>query len=197
MSTTARKGVSTSAPGMLVHDHDGVWHTGIDFADHHGHYARILWGILGRGTFSAVLAASRVFLTPFQAEYTITVDRILHVNRNPSVGNFRQAIYADGGDTPVGGALLVESASTLTTGVDRKQELTIADLQLTPGLYWLALNKDTAGDNLNATHASYGRGGTLTGFSFAHAYGAFPNPCPAAATYINTPIMGVRVKSVP
>ena len=107
-------------------------------------------------------------------------------------------IYADNGDTPVGGSLLEESGSTVAAAA-RKNELTIASLQLDPGLYWLAFQEsNSACDTVGAdTIPAYARGGTLQSVTYNLIFGAFTDPCPVVADNNTMPALYVRVASVP
>ena len=162
------------------------------------HYARYLWDLfIVRGWAAMASPANWASIVPFQAEYAVTIDRIFHHNDTVSAGNFRAGIYADNGDTPVGGALLAESAAVATTGVNQKQEVPIPPLSLPAGLYWLAHQKDDDADRLYIHPQAESAGGTLIGRAYALAFGPFTNPCPAAPITNSPTQLGVRVASVP
>ena len=136
-----------------------------------------------------------VRLTPIQIPYDMTVDRIVYCTT--VAGNVRVGIYADNGNQPDGGALLVESVSLPATA--NKSEYTIANTALTKGLYWLALNNDAAGLNFNTPFSRIAPGGTLFHRSYNLVYAAFTNPCPATVTLgIGSSAIGwIRVFSIP
>jgi hypothetical protein len=110
-------------------------------------------------------------------------------------------IYRDNGDTPVGGAVVVQSASIAKSGTNRTQEFTVATTSLQPGLYWIALVSDE-----NTTKFDrYGVSEFFTGGTFFAAYydrgggyGALTDPCPAITALTSMALHAfVRVASVP
>lgn len=175
-----------------VHNHPA----GLGFSLHHSHYARTWQTRFQIGT-PVALVAGRVYMTPIQIPWTMTVDRVFVWYTTPVAGNMRAGIYADNGGTPVGGALQVESASIVKSGTWRQQEFTIVATQLTPGLYWLPVVSD------EATTKAYPSGleaigGTLLDYFYDFAYGPLTNPCPASADALGAGIgKGVRVSSSP
>jgi hypothetical protein len=138
-------------------------------------------------------------MAPIQISVTLTIDRIAVIWGGTTAGNARIALYRDNGDTPVGGALVVQSASIAKAGTTRKQEFTIAATQLTPGLYWIAIQSDENTSKFERIDLAYEAGGTLTGYYYTlGGYGVFTNPCPAsAATAAICPGGYVRVASIP
>lgn len=177
------------------HEHDHV--AGLGFDLHHDHYARTLKPKFTQfGTTTTVQDV--VKLCPLEIPFTVTIDRIGVIWDTPVAGNFRLAIYEDNGDTPAGGALSVESASVAKAGINQAQELTVANTQLTLGLYWLAYNSDEAASVYIRVQPFEGLvGGTLITYQYALAYGAFTDPCPAVASIVSIPFMYVRVASIP
>lgn len=160
-------------------------------------YARMNWCILKGGTNSLTLTAQRLYATPYQATFRQTLDRIGWCNLDVAQGNVKLAIYEDNGDTPVGGALIVGSASIAVAGIQRKQEATIADTQLDPGLYWLILLA-LAGlqPNIMRPNSPVRAFGTLFGVVANIASDNLPDPAPAMSQE-EIPTLYVRVKSVP
>jgi len=147
-------------------------------------------------------AAGRVWLSPIEITRTLTVDRIGWKNFGTITGNFRAGIYNDGaaGDTPALAALIIESASVAGTGTQRKQEVTIANTRLTPGLYWLAIQGDQSADTIGAVAWNITIAGTLRGYCFDNAggYGAFENPQASALIVdVRSRCLYVRVASIP
>jgi hypothetical protein len=106
-------------------------------------------------------------------------------------GNIRLGLYRDNGDTPAGGALVVETASVALANF--KNEVVIADTVLEPGLYWFALQNDDATPVFITSDQTESLGGTLQCYVFAQGYGAFTDPCPAVAFEMYTPLGFVRV----
>lgn len=137
--------------------------------------------------------ANAVYLWPVVVPHRVTVERIFFVHVAVAAGNWRAGIYADNGDTPVGGALLCESPSTLSNGTNRCQELTVPDTVLDPGLYWIALAASTTTDTYFYILPQLTIGCTLTGHAYAlGAWGPLTNPCPATAAYYYQPMTGLR-----
>lgn len=157
-------------------------------------YRRYLIPFFGTYNDWFTLTANTVYIVPMEVPYRCVVDRIVVAYYGPVAGNIRACIYRDNGETPVGGALIVESASVAKTGTVRKQEITIADTLLRPGLYWLAINTDESTTNI--IHIwPWNLGGTLICYTYALAYGAFTNPCPAAAGGA-APMATLRVRNI-
>lgn len=175
-----------------VHNHPAA----LGFALHHDHYHRML---------ECAFTASNddlgqdeyCLLVPLIVPYLMTVDRIGWINTTPSAGNMRACLYMDNGDIPQGGALIVESASVASPGANRKMEVTIADTQLTPALYWIAMQTSAWDDEIANNIDDQSLGGTLQGYGFDIAYAAFPDPCPVVAVEAFVWWAYVRVKSVP
>lgn len=151
----------------------------------HRHYKRMVWSelaYLGYGTL-VESEIGRCRLIPVQIEEQCTAEILGHVNETPIVeGNFRQCIYRDGtlGDHPAGGALVVESASVALAAASQKDEVAIASTTLTPGLYWLGMQIDTAGSEFYRPIAAIASGGTLLNYYYdvGGGYGPFTDPCP-------------------
>jgi hypothetical protein len=164
-------------------------------------YRRIISsGEILLGTSGAlVLTTARCYLTPIQIHVALTIDRLGWIQDTVSAGNVRQGLYRDMGDTPLGGPLVVESASIAKAGTARKMEVTIVPTQLNIGLYWAVLQSDEATSNavLHATDPC--AGGTLVPYYYDRGggYGAFTNPCPALTGGVNGILQYVRVKSIP
>lgn len=168
-------------------------------ADHPRPYRRYihsaeLWGTAFTGT---LFVTGRVYVAPIQIPVTLTIDRLGWIQDNVSAGNVRNGLYRDMGDTPVGGALVVESASIAKAGTLRKMEAVIVDTQLSPGLYWRAIRSDENTSTFAAHGVSYPLGGSLLGGYYDAAYGAFTNPFPAITPNNNAPGQYVRVRSIP
>jgi len=177
----------------MPHHGEGVGVAGVT------HYKRILEPI-GVNDFGGQNppAVGRVYLRPYQVEFPMTIDRLALVVRVAN-GNGILGVYEDNGDTPAGGALVVESAAiAFVFGV---QEFPIVPVSLVGQLIWIAL------EGSDAT-ASWGRTGltavaanaTLDQYFYDRgAFGALTDPCPAVAVYDGAPpwISYMRVASVP
>lgn len=129
---------------------------------------------------AAIGTAGRVYLTPLIIKDTVTVDRIGLTMDDPTAGNWTVGIYADNGDTPQGGDLIVESASTSKGASWTSQEITITPTTLQPGTYWLAIQSDEVTTVIMRTSSMYS-GITLNPryYDRGGGYGALTNPCPA------------------
>lgn len=159
---------------------------------------RYIWATPSGGLGTQPLTMTvvgRVYLTPIDVPWNMTVDRIIVNFENPVAGNVRVAIYEEGAaDTPVGGALLVESGSTVIAGANGWQAITIANTALNAGQHYVAIQSDATTcqvvafqDNLQFFQKYYDLG----------AYGLFTDPCPAIVVYSRPANMGLRVASIP
>lgn len=161
-------------------------------------YRRYLTGYMGLISDAfGTMVANRVYLIPLEVEYAlgVTVDRVLLIYDTPVAGNVRAGIYEDNGETPVGGALMVDSGSVAKTGTYQKQEVTIAETFLPRGLHWLAVQSDEA--TTKYCRNILGVAGTLRTYQYDPVGYAFTDPCPAVAASNNLPVLGVRVAHIP
>lgn len=143
------------------------------------------------------MGAGRVYLIPVEVERKMTIDRICVPLSFPAAGNIRVGVYADNGDTPVGAALIVESASVAKT--QNRQEVVIADTTLEAGLYWFGVQSDEGTTVLISESDSFAIGGTLQGHFYDRVggYGAFTTPCPGVGEFEKaTVILSARIKSL-
>ena len=160
-------------------------------------YLKSLFDMRADATLTHV--ANRVYLTPIEVPVRLTVDRICVSKLGVAAGNYRAGIYKDNGNTPTGGALVVESDSIAKGGAWASIELTIAATQLEPGLYWIAILSDEATTQVLATYNSEGVGLSVENRYYdIGAYGALTNPCPATllAPNGNCPNSMLRVSSI-
>lgn len=151
--------------------------------------------IFYRPVLTAV-TVGRVTVAPIELPLRVTLDRLCYVC-GIAAGNVRLGIYADNAGLPDGGALLADTGSL--AAVLNNDGKAIANIQLGPGLIWVAFQNDGA---LSAfVYQPFSpQGGTLTVRTFAQAYGAFPDPCPVTAEIVfvsESPYLFVRVASVP
>lgn len=86
-------------------------------------------------------SANQAVYIPFGVTRTVTAYRAFVYNGTAVSGNFDIGIYDSAG------ARVVNSGSTAQSGTSANQEVDIADTQLTPGLYYMAL----VFDNTTAT----------------------------------------------
>ena len=140
----------------------------------------MFWGNVPVGAGFTLTPAGRVFLVPLQVEVQCHIDTICFVVTTQA-GNVRVGIYRDNGDTAAGGALVVESASVACGAAGSVQEVAVADTELTPGFYWVAIQSDTTTAVLYRGSGAHATSGSLRveRFDNGGGYGAFDNPCPA------------------
>lgn len=186
--------------GLVTPAHAHADLSTVTFAQHHAHFSRVDEPI--GANYSAANAnpvAARVYIRPLNVVTTRTYDILGYICATAN-GNVRMCFYEDNGDTPVGGALIVETASVACAVV--AQEIAIAATQIDESLIHIALQFSDATavlrvgswqhiteNNATVKEYFYDRGG---------GYGAFTDPCPAAA--VNTgqsPVMFSRVASLP
>lgn len=155
------------------------------------------WGVLVRGNWTSnALTAQYLSLTPYIASFQQTLDRLGWVASSVTAGSVKMGLYMDNGDTPVGGALIVGSAAVAALA-NQKNELTIVDSQIDPGLYWLAQLAQTG---INASKYYIDEpghlGGTLCSYGDGIGSDDLPAICPDV-TENQTKIMYARIASVP
>jgi len=161
-------------------------------------YRRLLRPVYDYSVYNDLtVATARVYLIPLEVPVTLTTDAIWVAYLDPSVGNCRAAIYADNGETPVGGALIVESASVAKGGIWSSQDITIADIELNPGLYWLAYQSDENTTIVYGHNTAMINNLRISSYRYdLGAYGAFTDPCPAVTVEHATPYLRLWVKSI-
>lgn len=188
-------------PGEVRVDHVHNHPAALGFDLHHDHYAKFWPVTIQVPTNDAnTMTTARVYLMPVQVLFLSTVDRICVICAAVSAGNMTVGIYEDNGGTPVGGALVVESASLAKPGNFRHVEYTIADTQLVPGLYWVAVESDEATTiliDVEMFGGLIGRPIEPHTYDRAGGYGPLTDPCPATANPAHAPLMYLRVASVP
>jgi len=155
---------------------------------------------LARQMFSLTVAstafglAGRVVISPIDASWPMTIDRIIYQVGTTSAGNVRIGLYREGAiaDSPQGAALVVESASVAQSTAGYLQMVTIADTVLTPGQYFIGLQ----GDDVLGTFRSSSTGDTIIGsyYDRGGGYGAFTDPCPTITAAAVVPFFMIRIK---
>jgi hypothetical protein len=178
-----------------VHNHP----EGLGSQLHHTHYDRMRATILPPNLVATTNPTEgRVYLLPYIVPFQHTVELIGYV-AGAVAGNCIVGIYADDGDTPAGGALIVESASVAIPAVaNHMKELAIADTQLAAALYWLAIEFDDDSSAFRDIPAQL-VDGTLVAYYYDRAggYGALTDPCPAVTEQADGPWMYTIIASVP
>lgn len=166
----------------------------------HDHYLRMEDCVLPYALNLALVATiARVYLVPYQARVTQTVEAIGWCSGAVAAGNYITGIYEDNGDTPVGGAVIVESPSAAVPGANQLVESTILATQIDPALYWLAVEFDDNTNTARRIDGSVKQGGTLETHFYLRAmgYGALTDPCPATTTQQHNPWQYLLIASVP
>lgn len=158
--------------------------------------------------------AGSIRLYPFYVHSLLTIDRLgVCVTTLFAGGNIQAAIYASDPNTlkPTGDALV--STASMSGAATGSVESTVA-VTLQPGLYWAATNCDNATNVMDAngststwmaraigsaTQASCWTtgGGTLSGITFAQAFGTWPDLTGQTFAELTTsqriPLIGFRV----
>jgi len=169
-------------------------------------YSRLLYNHACIDSVSSAWGAiRRTYLAPIQVPFRLTVDRIWAMFGTTVISNIAGAIYKDNGDTPVGGARVVQFGSTgmVVADSNRIKGFVIADTALDAKLHWLAIQASASGNWLYLPSARWtaGNTGTLQGYRFTVDVGVFPtltDPCPACTLdATGLWVGGLRVKSVP
>jgi len=163
-----------------------------------GFHAETLHSFFPNTGSTEVVATARVYVNPIVVPVDLYVDAVIIHLGDPVAGNVIVGIYADNTDTPVGGAVIIESASTAKTGTNRQMEVAITETLLTKGLYWLAIESDEATTILQKSSGYWCAGGTLKSHTYERAggYGALTDPCPATTTDSVSLIVDLRVSKV-
>jgi hypothetical protein len=130
-------------------------------------------------TTTAAFTAGRVYMSPIYIPMLLRARKIGFVIDSVNA-NFTVGLYQDNGSTPVGGTLIVQSASTAGAGTFTRMENTIADTYLEEGLYWIAIEADAAAVCLRGSGDTY-VGGSYVGsyYDRGGGYGTLTTPCPA------------------
>ena len=127
----------------------------------------------------ATILNTRVYLQLIELEFPTTIDAVVFNNGATAAGNIRVGIYSAGAsDTPAGGTLQRESASTAIGAVFSCQIISLSSsVTLAAGQYWIAL----CCSNATTTPVRNGNyawpAGTVC--TFDQAFGALPTTCPA------------------
>lgn len=122
--------------------------TGIVWQEHRVHFLRELhteglWGGTGNAPSEGV---TRVYYSPLQIPFQLTIDRLGCVHAGVAAGNFYLGIYDSLNDAP--NNRLALTALTACSGINQKQlvPMTVPTLQLNPGLHFISINVDNTLD---------------------------------------------------
>lgn len=150
---------------------------------------------------TTLTTGNTLFAIPFIVVKTTTFDRIaVHVSTLEASTNVRLGIYNDDGTINPGSRIV--DAGTIDAGSTGVKTIVI-NQTLTPGLYWLAsVSNTTTGAIRSASSTAMitvlGLLSTAftsknTGYSVIFAFGALPDPFPAASQITTSvPIIAVR-----
>lgn len=146
-------------------------------------------------TSSAFGTAGRVFLNQFVVKHPLIIDRLCYQVGLASAGNVRLGVYREGAtpESPDGGEVVVESASVAQEAITYFQLVTIAEIHLERGKYFLGIQ----GDDVTGTFWTVrSPDGDPCLRYYDHGYGAFTDPCSATAPISNSIDGTVRVARV-
>jgi hypothetical protein len=131
----------------------------------------IAWEVVGQRSFSRyiqtlwskgfetaqALNTNNIYYSPIEIPYTLTIDRLGLTHGGVAAGQFYMAIYDSLNEAPVN--RIGVSASTVCAGINQKEQvpLTIGNLQLTPGCYFLAVESNNNTDTFLAYNADWWR----------------------------------------
>jgi len=197
---------------MLYRDNGVIWEPvahgnlgGVTFGQHHAHYYKYLktYPFDSSGLNLLTLdTAGRAFLAPLEVPFRCTLDRLVAIWADVTAGNVRMGLYVNNTvavNTPVGGALVVETASVAKTGTYRTQEITISNIVVDPGFYFLAIMSDETTSRCPMCWSPFLQQSIMIGAIYDRfgGYGPFTNPCPALAAYDEVPDQAARIASIP
>lgn len=166
-------------------------------ADHPGFVAGRWYFPLSGVTLAAgaAISANSIRMLPFMLKQRITIsDLAARVSTTSASGNFQLAIYGSLATTkyPTGNVLAATGNMSTTSSGGVTADITGADVQLEPGLYWMAINQDnstavyqTIGAGAihaleligSATESNFSSASGVPGFylSFAQTFGTWPD----------------------
>ena len=150
--------------------------------------------------------SGRVFLQAIQVPRQLTVDQFLIPILNSGTGNYRGCLYADNGDTPVGGKLTIDTGdvASAANSLDPVGTLSVSPVvSLKPGLYWIGYQTSVVGASMR-TDGSGSSSNLLPAifngcfYDNPGGYGAPQDPCPAVTNLSSQCVYQyLRVLSVP
>lgn len=112
----------------------------------------------------AVHSATVTRYVPFYVPYTITISDLgIRVGTTSAGGKVKIGIYANGTNNQPNGAVLGNTGDLSTTTAAVVTGALGANLQLTPGYYWFAVQCDNATATLSALSPTTGMGGFTMG----------------------------------
>ncbi len=152
----------------------------------------IHWAVSGT---SQAATAGTVYMVLFEVEEQCTVDAVSWANAGTVAGNATVGIYGPIAteETCNGAAVVAQSASTATTGVNTSQVIAITASLLRKGRYYAAVEFDDS----SHTFMRVGNQAMVVGLSQTYArgggYGALTDPCPSP-TNTGTAIPAILVR---
>ena len=137
---------------------------------------------------SSTWTVGRVNMIHIELTEAQSISAINISNGATIAGNITVGIYAEGApNTPAGGAVLVQSASTAHAGSNVFQSIAITPTWLPAGGYYIALICSDATSDIYRLGALSLYDGQGFYYDRAGGYGALTDPCPAV-TAATTPI---------
>ena len=141
--------------------------------------------------------ADRVSIQPIYIPRKTTINAVgfRQGGAGAAATDFRLGIYADNGNTPVGGALLFDSGEVAADGANGPKEKAISPaIEALPGYVWAALlTEDTLFDFIRSGANSLILSTEFQGvFYTLGAFGALTDPCPSITETTAAPFFYIR-----
>jgi hypothetical protein len=150
----------------------------------------------GVAATSQTFIAGRVYLMQFVVPQSVMVDGLSYTVGAVSVGNVIGGIVGPvsrTADSPDGGVVLVQSASTAQAAINTAQLLTWTSVTLQPGVYYAALQGSDATGTYVRHSATLQAPGLITQYDRAGGYGALTSPNPATVSTAGPPGLRLRL----
>jgi hypothetical protein len=134
---------------------------------------------------SQTFTVGRVLLAQIEIPRPCTVNGLAYIVGSVSAGNVIGGLIGPvsrTADTPLGGAVLAQSASTAQSAANNPQALTWTAVHVAAGVYYVALEgSDATGSYMRNGNQVQAPGLTFT-YDRSGGYGALTNPTPAVTS---------------
>lgn len=150
----------------------------------------------GVATTSAAFTAGRVILAMFELRDDRTIDGIAYVVGATSNGNVRAGIVGPIGltaDAATGAAVVVQSASVAQGSINAPQFITLAPTLCKAGLYYVALESDSATGTYMRQSNQQQAVGLACSYDRSGGYGALIDPTPTTVE-MGSNVPGFRIR---